>query len=389
MATAGDRGPAGPDNDWGAGLLDGYAFVANVTNPGIASIPTDFPSYYREPATVPAGGVKEFFFEIGEEDLGVPIAATLTVTSGGKICLYGAPLYCDLLGGWAWTPDYDAELIRVASNTTVAASKCPLEGECGTLGRQETLHYMPTTTADTGTYLVRVFQFPDDPGGIQEGSVALDLSRGPMAGSGGSGNTPPVAKAGTDQTVVDTEGDGWGGETVQLDGSNSSDPDGSIAGYEWSEDALSIATGATPAVYFGVGTHTVTLTVTDDGGASGTDQVVIRVEEAAVSPTNTLHVADLVGSAKVKGKSGKWQAFVTVTVRDQNDAPVAGVLVSGTWGDAASGSVSGTTDGTGTLTLATDNLNGGSTVTFEVTNLSLDGYSYEASGSTSITVVKP
>src|SRR5439155_9721788 len=28
--TAQDRGPAGKDNDWGAGLLDGYGFVARA-----------------------------------------------------------------------------------------------------------------------------------------------------------------------------------------------------------------------------------------------------------------------------------------------------------------------------------------------------------------------
>lgn len=388
MATASDRGASGPDNDWGAGLLDGYAFVDKATNPGSDPTPTDFPYYSRDSATVPAGGVKEFFIEIGEEDLGVPIAATLTVTSGGKVCLYGAPIYCDLLGGWAWSPDYDAELIKVSSNTTVAASTCPLGSECGVLGRQETLHYMPTTAADAGTYKVRVYQYPDDPGGIQSGTVTLDLSSGPVVTGSGIGNTLPVADAGTDQTVPDTEADGWGGETVQLNGSNSTDSDGSITDYVWSEDGFPIAGGANPSVYFSVGAHTVVLTVTDDAGDSDTDQVVITVEEATAS-LDTLHVANLVGSAKAKGKSGKWQAFATVTVRDQNDAPVSGVLVSGTWTDVPTGPVSGTTDATGTVTLDTGTLNGGNSATFEVNNLSLDGYLYDNSGVASITVNKP
>ena len=65
------------------------------------------------------------------------------------------------------------------------------------------------------------------------------------------GNTPPTANAGADQTV--TDGDGNGVETVTLDGSASSDADGSILSYEWSEGATVFTTGASPSVSFAVG----------------------------------------------------------------------------------------------------------------------------------------
>ncbi len=77
-----------------------------------------------------------------------------------------------------------------------------------------------------------------------------------------------------------TDSDGNGSETVTLNGSASSDPDGTISSYVWKEGATQIATGATPSVNLAVGTHTITLTVTDNGGATATDTVVVTVNAA-------------------------------------------------------------------------------------------------------------
>ncbi len=90
-----------------------------------------------------------------------------------------------------------------------------------------------------------------------------------------SGNFSPTADAGPDQSVSDSDGNG--SESVTLDGSGSSDPDGTIASYLWEEGATQIATGAAPNVTLAVGTHTITLTVTDDGNATGNDTVVVTV----------------------------------------------------------------------------------------------------------------
>ena len=84
-----------------------------------------------------------------------------------------------------------------------------------------------------------------------------------------------MADAGADQTVVDS--DNSGAEDVILDGSGSGDGDGTIVSYVWSEGGNQIATGVSPTVSFAVGTHTVTLEVTDDDGASDTDTVIITV----------------------------------------------------------------------------------------------------------------
>jgi hypothetical protein len=67
---------------------------------------------------------------------------------------------------------------------------------------------------------------------------------------------------------------------VTLDGSASFDPDGSILSYEWREEGgTPLATGEIVSITLGVGVHTIELTVTDDNQATGTDDVVVTVNE--------------------------------------------------------------------------------------------------------------
>nr|WP_286279331.1 PKD domain-containing protein [Naasia aerilata] len=67
---------------------------------------------------------------------------------------------------------------------------------------------------------------------------------------------------------------------VTVDGSGSTDSDGTIASYAWSFGDGGTATGATAThSYATAGTYTVTLTVTDNGGATAT-------RTATVSPTD-------------------------------------------------------------------------------------------------------
>lgn len=97
--------------------------------------------------------------------------------------------------------------------------------------------------------------------------------------SAASANQVPVANAGTDQTVTDS--DGSGAEAVTLDGTASADPDGVVQSYDWREGGVSIASGAMPTVSLTVGTHTLTLVVTDNGGATDTDTVAITIQPQA------------------------------------------------------------------------------------------------------------
>jgi hypothetical protein len=90
---------------------------------------------------------------------------------------------------------------------------------------------------------------------------------------------PPVANAGPDRTVECT---GNSQAEVRLDGSASTDPNDDITLYEWFEhfgaaDQLLIGTGKVLNVSLSLGSHTITLRVTDATGKTSTDEVVIEV----------------------------------------------------------------------------------------------------------------
>jgi serine protease AprX len=177
--SAEDFGPAGKDPDWGAGLLDVFALTAQV---GGGSAETAFPTHVGESGTVPDSGEWIHTFEVGSDGLDVPIAASITLDGScedflGFGCLFG------------WSPDVDAQLFD-PNGTLLDVSECPSvaaddpqPGPCA-VGRQETLHSMPTVA---GTYLIRLYPFDDSPNDGLGGPFELDLSTGPV----GDGPPPP------------------------------------------------------------------------------------------------------------------------------------------------------------------------------------------------------
>ena len=111
--------------------------------------------------------------------------------------------------------------------------------------------------------------------GLVDASAALSWSSGPPD----EVNDPPVAKAGPDQTVTDTDGNGT--EAVTLDGLQSFDPDGTIVSYQWNFGDGATSTGAVVSHAYAVGTWTAKLTVTDNGGLTHQDTAVITVNTAS------------------------------------------------------------------------------------------------------------
>lgn len=92
-----------------------------------------------------------------------------------------------------------------------------------------------------------------------------------------------------------------------------------------------------------------------------------------------MHVADLQGSTNIKGRSGKWEAFVTVTVASGDaSTPVENATVTGDWSGAISGTDTGSTASDGTVTFASGDLRGDS-VTFTVTDVTHSTLNYDSS----------
>jgi hypothetical protein len=92
-------------------------------------------------------------------------------------------------------------------------------------------------------------------------------------------NSAPSANAGADQTLAIT----GTSVNVVLDGSASSDTDGTIQSYTWTRNSSTIATGATASVNFAIGVHTVILTVVDNLGRSASDSVTITIQASGGS----------------------------------------------------------------------------------------------------------
>jgi serine protease AprX len=172
--TAVDVGAPGKDNEWGAGLLDGYAAVAQATG---GSGHTSFPAYQHVTGSVANSGTWTTSFTLGAGDLGAPIAATITA-DGSAICTLDlGPLGCLL---WEWSPDLDVQLFG-PNGFLMTESTCAAGAECSS-GRQETLHAMPTIA---GTYTIKVTPFSGDPNNGKGGSFSVDLFHGPV------GTAPP------------------------------------------------------------------------------------------------------------------------------------------------------------------------------------------------------
>jgi peptidoglycan hydrolase-like protein with peptidoglycan-binding domain len=128
-----------------------------------------------------------------------------------------------------------------------------------------------------GTTTKVTLEVVDNQGAISTDDINITTVEGAVGccGSGGSSNVPPVANGGPDVTIEDADDNGW--EFVHLDGSGSTDSDGSIAGYQWRKGALVFNSGALFNFAFVVGTHTLTLTVTDNQGSQNTDTVTVVI----------------------------------------------------------------------------------------------------------------
>src|SRR5436190_1582984 len=131
------------------------------------------------------------------------------------------------------------------------------------------------TGLSAGTYTFRL-TVTDDKGATASDDVNVTVNSSPPPP-----NQPPTVNAGADVTTTAT--------SVTLNGS-ASDPDGSIISYAWSKISGSGGTigspnsASTTITGLSAGTYTFRLTVTDDKGATASDDVIVTVNSVPPPP---------------------------------------------------------------------------------------------------------
>ena len=183
-----------------------------------------------------------------------------------------------------------------------------------------------------------------------------------------SANEPPVASF----TYVCTD------LACDFDASASYDPDGTIVSYEWDFGDTNSGSGATPSYeYASAGTYEVTLTVTDNDAATGTDQQDVTLSSGGGGDTMYVSAIDM-----WYNQTGRnYTIYATVTIYDTAGNPVEGATVEGAWSGAYSGSVSGATGANGTtVSFSTPKLKVSDvTFIFTVNDVIKGGYEYDPS----------
>jgi PKD repeat protein len=234
----------------------------------------------------------------------------------------------------------------------------------GTAGSGETAGH---TYATPGIYPVTLTVTDN------EGATAGPIARTALA------STPPIASF----TFT------CNGLACLFDASASTDPDGTVASYEWALDGR-YPTGPIVSHTFAVpGEYLVWLIVRDNLGLSDEQRTSITV------PYDTAHVADLDGAGTVQ--QSVWNATVTITVHDSRHAVVSSALVTGLWTDGTSATC--TTNADGQCAVIRSGIPRKTrSVDFSVTNVTRPAFVYKAadnhdpdgsSSGTTISISKP
>jgi PKD repeat protein len=229
-----------------------------------------------------------------------PIAAPLSRGCDGGVCGF------DGSGSW------------IADGTTLVDYAWDF-GDGTTASGTEVSH----AYAANGTYSVSL-TVTTSAGVTSTRTVVVDVD----GTSGPAPNTPPLASYEA----------GCTGLTCTFNALQSADPDGQITVYAWNfGDGTTGDGGIAAHTYAAAGTYVVSLSVTDNLGATGMQTKTLA---AARLP---MHVGDLDGAAT--GSPSRWTATVTIAVHDIDHSPVAGVEVAGSWKDGTSAVCTTAADG--------------------------------------------
>ncbi len=193
----------------------------------------------------------------------------------------------------------------------------------------------PTSASTTVTALVQgVYKFElkvTDNGG----ATGKDTMQVIVNAAAPPPNIPPTANAGADQNITLPT------NSVTLTGSGT-DPDGTIASYQWTKvsgpaaGTITTATAATTTVTSLVqGVYKFELKVTDNGGAVGRDTMIVTVNPAANIPPTANAGADQnitlpINSVTLNGSGSDPDGTITSYQWTKVSGPAAGTITSPT-----------------------------------------------------------
>ena len=192
----------------------------------------------------------------------------------------------------------------------------------------------------------------------------------------GPANEPPVVEitSPSDGATFDS-----GGE-IQFTGTASDAEDEDLtASLAWTSSIDGqIGTGGSFSYVLSAGNHTVTASVTDSGGRTGSASITVVVNPPA---GQTVTVVSLTGSSYWMNKNF-WKATVVATIYPE----LEGAAVSGTWTGGTTASC--TTDADGQCEVTVNVRRQTSSTAFTVSDVALAGYTY-VPGVTTETVNSP
>lgn len=219
------------------------------------------PSNYRKPLPLAVQGVQaDGSYSLGQIIIGASVPNQLPIVSAGQDVTITLPSNTTKLTSVSTDPD--------GSITSIVWSQVSGPSQATLLGDHPTIpSVVEVSKLVEGSYTFRVTA-TDDKGDIASDTVVVTVKE--------AVNENPVAVAGNDLIITLPV------QTVTLDGSTSSDPDGDISAYSWSistanGDMIISREAITTITNLLEGEYNFKLTVTDNKGATSTDLIKITV----------------------------------------------------------------------------------------------------------------